>query len=218
MKKLFYPFLLLLLICGMSFFHSTSVLADGEIDSEQNDVDITLSPTGTLFDISNMKPGDWAPRTISISNSGMKDFDYLIGLQNNGDNKLFNELLLDIESDGQKLYEGKLAEFTSMPARKLASGGVENLDITIRFPEHLGNDFQGVQSAFTFTFTAEGKDSAAVMAMTQGLIDSGGGKSSGFALPATATNIFNILLFGSILMAGGFSLMIFRRFKRIKLA
>ncbi|WOV88083.1 hypothetical protein QWT69_02870 [Sporosarcina oncorhynchi] len=216
MKKLLHPFLLLLLISGMSFFHSTSALAEGETDTEKQDVEITLSPTGTLFDINNMKPGDWAPRTITISNSGMKDFNYLMELQNNGDQKLFNELLLEIQAADQKLYDGKLAAFTAMATRKLVSGGEESLNITIRFPEHLGNDFQGVQSAFTFTFTAEGKDKATVSASTNGMIDSGNVKSSGFTLPATATNIFNILLFGSILMIVGLSLMTIRHFKRVK--
>ena len=212
MMKLFQSFLILLLISGISFSQVTTAFAD----EEKKEIDITLSPKETLFDISNMKPGDWAPRTLTVINSGSKDFEYRMELQNNGDLKLFNELVLEVKSADQQLYDGKLADFTSMANRKLISGSEENLELTIRFPEHLGNDFQGVQSAFTFAFTAEGKDQTAVSASTKGLIDSGNVKSSGFTLPATATNIFNLLLFGSILLIVGLCLMTIRHFKRVK--
>lgn len=218
MIKLLRPFTLFLLISALCFYPITSAFADGESETKQNEIDISLSPTGTLFDISNMKPGDWAPRTLTVKNSGNKDFDYQMTLQNNGDTKLFNELLLEIKTGDIELYQGKLSEYKSMPVRNLMSGSEENLDLTIRFPEHLGNDFQGIQSAFVFTFTAERKDSTAVQAMTQGLIDSGGSKSSGFTLPATSTNIFNIMLIGSALVVGGIVLMIIRYFRRMKLA
>jgi len=217
MSKLFRFIPCLLLLSGIYFFPVTSVFAEGENDTNKNDIDIILTPKDTLFDISNMKPGDWAPRTITVKN-GNKDFDYQMQVQNNGDNKLFNELLLEIKANGQELYLGKLAAFKSLPARKLTSGTEENLDITIRFPEHLGNDFQGLQSAFAFTFTAEGKDSTPVQAMTLGQIDSGGPTSAGFSLPATSTNIFNLMLFGTVLVAGGIVLMIIRHYRRMKIA
>ena len=152
MSKLFRLFPLLLLISGICFFPVTSVFADGENDTDKNDIDISISPKDTLFDISNMKPGDWAPRTITVKNSGNKDFVYQMQLQNNGEKKLFNELLLEIKADDKELYQGKLAAFKSLPARKLTSGNEENLDITIRFPEHLGNDFQGLDVSIYFHF------------------------------------------------------------------
>ena len=208
--KLFQPFLFLLLISGISFSQVTTAFAE----EEEKEIDITLSPKETLFDISNMKPGDWAPRTLTVINSGSKDFEYRMELQNNGDLKLFNELLLEIESAGQKLYDGKLTDFTSTATRKLISGSEENLELTIRFPEHLGNDFQGVQSAFTFTFTAEGKDQTAVSASTKGLIDSGNVKTNGFNLPQTGVQFLNMLIAGSVLIAGGLILLFVKKRKK----
>ena len=73
-------------------------------------------------------------------------------LQNSGEEKLFNELLLEIKAGDKELYQGKLAAFKSLPERKLTSGTEENLDITIRFPEHLGNDFQGLDVGICFLF------------------------------------------------------------------
>ncbi|KAA0955496.1 hypothetical protein FQ087_12860 [Sporosarcina sp. ANT_H38] len=306
MSKLFRIFPFLLLIGVMSFFPITSVFADGKNDANKKEIDISISPKDVLFAISNMKPGDWAPRTITVKNSGSKDFDYQMHVQNSGEKKLFNELLLEIKAGDKELYQGKLAAFKSLPARTLTSGTEENLDITIRFPEHLGNDFQGLTSAFVFSFTVEGSDnpgdggsenpgdggnnnpgdggsnnpgdggsenpgdggsnnpgdgesdnpgdegsenpgdgesnnpgngesdnpgdegsenpgdeendSSADQVMIKGQIDSGGPTSPGFSLPATSTNIFNLMLVGSILVAGGIVLMIIRHFRRMKLA
>jgi len=213
MNKLFRLFPLLLLIIGICFFHATNVFAEAESDKDKKEIDISLSPTDTLFDVSNMKPGDWAPRTITVKNSGSIDFDYQMELQNNGEKKLFDELLLEIKVENMELYQGKLAEFKSLPVRKLISGHEENLDITIRFPEHLGNDFQGLGSSFTFTFTAEGKNSVTVQAMTKGMIDSGG-STLGF-LSAASKNLFNLMLISSVIMAGLLALMILKYYRRM---
>jgi len=322
MSKLFRLIPCLLLLSGICFFPITSVFADGKNDTDKNEINISISPKDTLFDISNMKPGDWAPRTITVKNSGSKDFVYQMQLQNSGDKKLFNELLLEIKAADKELYQGKIAAFKSLPTRKLISGSEENLDITIRFPEHLGNDFQGLTSAFVLTFTAEGRDnpgnggsdnpgdggsdnpgngggdnpsdggsdnpadgesdnpadggsdnpadgesdnpadgesenpadgesenpadgesdnpanggsdnpadggsdnpgdegsdSPAVQVTIPGQINSGGPTSAGFSLPATSTNIFNLMLFGSVLVTGGIVLMIIRHYRRMKMA
>lgn len=156
MDKMFRLLPLLLLICGLYFFPVASVFADD--DTSQKEIDITLAPLDILFAINDMKPGDWAPRTLTVKNSGSKDFFYQISVQNKGGKKLFNELILEVSIGGSELYRGKLSAFTSLPSRKLGSGSSENLDITIRFPEHLGNDFQGTDSMFDFIITAEGKD------------------------------------------------------------
>ncbi len=175
MSKQFRLFPFLLLICVICFFPVTSVFADGENGTDKKEIDISISPIDALFAISNMKPGDWAPRTITVKNSGSKDFDYLMQLQNSGEKKLFNEFLLEIKAGDKELYKGKLAEFKSLPARKLTSGTEENLDITLRFPEHLGNDFQGLTSAFVFSFTVEGRDDPGGGGETPG----GGGETPG---------------------------------------
>lgn len=217
MIKLIRPFTLLLLISAIGLHPITSVFADGVKEEENSDIEISLSPNDTLFDISNMKPGDWAPRSITVKNSGNNEFQYHMELQNKGDHKLFNELLLEVKAGDEELYQGKLAGFKSIPARKVISGNEESLELTIRFPEHLGNDFQGVQSEFNFTFTAEGKDSTPVQAISQGLIESDGPTLSGFSLPATSTNLFNLLLYGSALVVGGIVLMTIRHYRRRKL-
>ncbi|ATP41712.1 hypothetical protein CSE16_17675 [Solibacillus sp. R5-41] len=218
MNKLFRFLPLLLLISGICFLPVTTVFADDENGTDKNEIEISISPKDTLFNISNMKPGDWAPRVITVKNSGSKDFDYQMQLRNDGEEKLFNELLLEIKAGDEELYQGKLAAFKSLPIRKLATGSGEDLDITIRFPEHLGNEFQGLLTAFDFIFTAEGKDSTAVQAVASGQIASGGPTPTGKILPATSTNIFNIMLFGAVLVVGGIVMMIITYYRRMKLA
>ena len=212
MIKLFRLLPFLLLISGICFYPVSSVFADGENNKVENEIDISLSAKDNLFDISNMKPGDWAPRTIAIQNSGSKDFVYQMQLQNSGEKKLFNELLLEIKAGDIELYQGKMSAFKSLPERKLTSSTEEKLDITIRFPEHLGNDFQGLASDFVFSFTAEGKDSATVQAVTKGQVASSsfGPTTAGFSLPAASSNISNLMLFGIAIVAGGILLLIIR--------
>ncbi|MER2071626.1 MAG: hypothetical protein ABS898_06900 [Psychrobacillus sp.] len=218
MAKFFRLFTFLLLISVICFYPMTSVFADDGSGTAENELDISLSTEENLFDISNMKPGDWAPRTVAVQNSGSKDFVYQMQLQNSGDNKLFNELLLEIKAGDTELYQGNLAAFKSLPERQLTSGTEENLDITIRFPEHLGNDFQGLESSFAFTFTAEGKDSTTVQVMTAGQVASVGPTPGGSSLPTTSSNIFNLILFGTVLVVGGIVLMIIRHYRRMKIA
>ncbi|SDM38045.1 hypothetical protein SAMN05518871_10180 [Psychrobacillus sp. OK028] len=218
MIKLFRLFPFLLMISLMCFYPLTNVLADGENDNIEKELDISLSTTESLFDISNMKPGDWAPRTIAVQNSGNADFVYQMSLENLGEKKLFNELLLEIKAGDTELYQGKMAEFKSLPERKLLSSTEENIDITIRFPEHLGNEFQGLESTFMFSFTAEGKDSTTVQAMIKGQVASVGPTAVGLSVPITSANIFILILFGTLLVAAGIVLMIIRHFRRMKIA
>ncbi|MHA6260998.1 hypothetical protein ACXYMX_14020 [Sporosarcina sp. CAU 1771] len=218
MNKSFQVLSFLFILYLLFFIPTTTVFADGESDADKKELDISISPKDTLFDISNMKPGDWAPRTITVNNLGSQDFVYGIKLQNNGEKKLYNELLLEIKVDELELYSGKLTEFNSFLERELTSGSNENLDITVRFPEDLGNDFQGQASEFTFTFTAEGENNTTVQVMTNGLVASSSLTAVGSGTAAMPTTLFYLFVFGSIVVASGIVLMIVNRYRRFKLA
>jgi len=218
MIKLFRLSTFLLIISVICFYPVTSVFADDEDDKAENDVAISLSPNEKLFDITNMKPGDWAPRTLTVTNSGDADFVYQMQLQNSGEKKLFNELMVEIKAGDTELYQGKLADLKSLPERKLTSGTEENLDITIRFPEHLGNDFQGLSSAFVFSFTAKGKDNTTVQAMTKGQVASVSTIPSEYSQPPSSATIFYLILTGTFLVVGGIVWMVIRHYRRMKVA
>ncbi|GGA67070.1 TasA family protein [Ornithinibacillus halotolerans] len=152
----------LLLVCILSISiivvvfspkHSLADSAEGK-----HDIDISLSPSDVLFDLKNMKPGDWAPRTLTVNNKGKLDFEYQMSITNEGDYMLFNELVLEVADGNNELWNGKLKDFNGLSNRSLKANESEDLEFTLRFPEELGNEFQGKEVHFKLVFVAEGKE------------------------------------------------------------
>ncbi|WHX26733.1 LPXTG cell wall anchor domain-containing protein [Virgibacillus halodenitrificans] len=189
---------------------SNSVTAE----EEEKELAIDVLPGDVLFNVNNMKPGDWAPRTITVQNNGIKDFTYQMSLRNDGEEKLFNELLLEINDSKSVLYEGKLADFTKLPARDLSTSKQEELEVTVIFPEYLGNEFQGLDAEFSILFTAEGKTSQLAEVSVDGMIGSGNSQTQAF-LPNTATGIFNLFLFGAVLLISGVFILLYKKWRKI---
>lgn len=179
----------------------TNIFASG---NENNEIKLTIIPGDSLFDIDDMKPGDWAPRSITVQNEGEMDFQYGVTMENNGSEKLFNEILLEVHANDKELYHGKLANFDSLPLRELSVRSSEDLDFTIRFPEHLGNEYQGLDVHFSLLFTAEGKLGKTEEVTIDSKLGSDDVQKSGLTLPSTATNIFTLMLIGvGLLISGG---------------
>ncbi|SET09029.1 Camelysin metallo-endopeptidase [Oceanobacillus limi] len=185
-----------------------STIADESNSNQDSEIDISLNPSDVLFNVDNIKPGDWAPRTITVKNDGKMDFNYSMTVSNEGTDKLFNELVLEINDSTNELYSGKLADFDQLDVRELAASNEEELDITVKFPEHLGNEYQGLEVHFRFIFTAEGTEEADTDEEDEESVGSNVGTDGdsggiGSVLPDTASGMFNFLLIGSILLASG---------------
>ncbi|WP_407271281.1 hypothetical protein [Radiobacillus sp. PE A8.2] len=191
-----------IILIGFTFYPNKYFAETGS-NAEGTEFEMEVSPSGILFNIDDMKPGDWAPRTITIQNSGNKDFQYQMTIRNDGTEKLFNELLLEIVDVNGELYNGKISEFVNMPLRTLDKSTNEEIEITIRYPEYLGNDFQGLNSKFSFIFTAEGKGNDKVEVISEGQVGSGNGGS----LPDTSSQMFNFLLLGVFFTLTSFMIM-----------
>ncbi|MCG1026827.1 LPXTG cell wall anchor domain-containing protein [Virgibacillus halodenitrificans] len=183
-------------------------------DEEEKELAINVLPGDVLFNINNMKPGDWAPRTITVQNKGIKDFTYQMSLRNDGEEKLFNELLLEINDSKTVLYEGKLADFTKLSDRDLSTSKQEELEVTVIFPEYLGNEFQGLDAEFSILFTAEGKTSQLAEVSVDGMIGSGNSQTQSF-LPNTATGIFNLFLSGAVLLISGVFILLYKKWRKV---
>jgi LPXTG-motif cell wall-anchored protein len=169
------------------------------------EVDIATSPTKVLFDVDNMKPGDSATRSITISNKGQQDFDYTMSTDlKAGSKKLYQELNLKVSDSEGELFNGKLDGFKGFEARTLVQSASEDLTFTVEFPAHLGNDFQGLATEVEFKFYVQGT--------LGGLLPVDGPK-----LPDTGTNTFKILAMGMLLAAMGFTLMMVQRFRKRRL-
>ncbi|MDY0404817.1 hypothetical protein P5G51_004845 [Virgibacillus sp. 179-BFC.A HS] len=74
------------LVLGLYLFPVSVAMADNG-NGTSSEINITLFSKNFLFDVINMKPGDWAPRQITVNNSGSKDFAYHMQLRNDGEKK-----------------------------------------------------------------------------------------------------------------------------------
>lgn len=138
------------------------------IDSEPT-IDLATTPTSRLFTIENLKPGDWATKTINIENKGNMDFYYKMTSNYESGSKIeldfetlepedfYRQLLLKVEDSEGLLYDGKLSDFGGLEQRFLSSFTNEDLNLSVVFPWESGNEFQGIATTVIFTFTAEGQ-------------------------------------------------------------
>jgi hypothetical protein len=167
------------------------ILISSPVSATVQEIDIVTTPEKVLFDVTNMKPGDWAVRELIVKNGGKQDFNYLFSSKKkSGSTQLFNELLLTVTHGDTELYKGKLGGFSKLDSRALKSGTDETLTLKVDFPEHLGNEYQGQATEVEFKFYVEGT--------IGGLLPVDGPK-----LPNTATDMFNILVVGGVLVFSG---------------
>ncbi|PLR99287.1 LPXTG cell wall anchor domain-containing protein [Bacillus sp. T33-2] len=120
-------------------------------------IDISVSPAPYLFELSNLKPGDWATRTLIIQNQGNQDFTYLMkAKRESGSEKLYNQLLLQVNDSQKTLYDGKLSGYEGIDSRALKHSDEEKLEFTVKFPDESGNEYQGVATEVAFHFQTDG--------------------------------------------------------------
>lgn len=198
-----YKKILLVFIVAFTFlpFRTDYVNAGGN----GKEIDIATSPHKVSFDIQNGRPGEIFTKELTVQNNGTKDFSYLAANHFlTGSEKLYNELLLNIKYKNGELFNGKLKDFKKLDPRKLKSNTAENLIFSVEIPLKLGNEFQRLNSEFQFKFYVEGT--------LGGILPVNGPK-----LPSTATNVFNILATGAVLVLTGSALqfMLKRRGKQV---
>lgn len=181
------------LICSLSIFiiglfwpGDQSRAAEGA-----KEIDIALTPSNQLFHLTNMKPGDRAKRTLTVSNKTQKDFKYTAKAhRQSGSAKLYNQFLLKVQNENETLYNGKLKNFDGLKPRYLSYNQKENLQFKIIFPSKSGNEFQGLRTKIVLTFfasdEANGQESGTNPPST-GTMPTGGGSPSGGMSSLNAT-------------------------------
>lgn len=128
-------------------------------DSSTPEIKIDTLPESVLFNIKDFKPGDWAPRVLTIQNNGNQDFSYNIqSRMKSGSEKLFNVFQLKIEDQSGIIFKGELKDFKGLDPRHLAAFSEEKLTVTVEFPYVSGNEFQGLDTEVEFVLYAEGKN------------------------------------------------------------
>jgi LPXTG-motif cell wall-anchored protein len=128
-------------------------------DSSTPEIKIDTLPEKVLFNIKDFKPGDWAPRELTIQNNGNQNFSYNFeSRMKSGSEKLYNEFQLKIEDKSGIVYQGDLKNFKGLDPRPLAAFSEEKLKVTVEFPYISGNEFQGLNTEVEFVLYAEGKN------------------------------------------------------------
>ncbi|MGE6754812.1 hypothetical protein ACQKFO_15390 [Rossellomorea sp. NPDC071047] len=199
-----------------------------------NEVDIILIPNENfLFNISNMKPGDWAERELKIKNGGEKNFNYSIRVDNKqSDRKLFNELELKVfEGDKSNLiYDNQLKNFNGFKPKQLKKGATDSLFFRVEMPYELGNEFQQTSAYFEIVIVAsetttttppedsndpvkqpDSNDKPTPINTGTNETQSSPISSQGPKLPNTATNLYLLLTVGFILTTTGLALIYVNR-------
>lgn len=176
-----------------------------DADSKEDEVVIDRYPDEAIFRLENMKPGDFAYRTLTVQNNQGRDLLYTMKLENAGEPKLYNELLLQVNFDSETVFNGKLKDYKGIKDRSLHTKSEEILEFYLKFPEELGNEYQGLRADFIIDFTAKAGDDTGIVAgvVTENGNPIKGMNGSGGKLPITATNIFTYLLIGIFLIIAG---------------
>lgn len=214
------------------FFFITLLLGTNIVSAKDKDIEIKTTSHGYYFEVGNLKPGDWMPRDITILNQGKQDFRYTAQIGKKKSVKgLFEELDLLVKKNSDILFEGKLKDFEAFTPRKLAKGSSEQLFFQVSMPYNLGNAFQDSSAEVEIIFLAE--------ALTDPSDPPGDGEPSDESndegakpgdskdnivinpemtknlLPNTATNTYNLLLIGGLLLGTG-SVLILVFYRRIR--
>lgn len=187
-------------------------------------------PNQYLFTINNMKPGDTAERTLTIQNRGESDFRYSTEHKfKKGSKKLFNEFLLKVSDSNGTLYEGKLKDFKGLPERFLKANTEEDIRFSVKFPDALGNEFQGLTFETAFLFYIEdlitepeqnepsNPSQSENNNQSRPISDTTSPPKEGRILPSTSTHYFNYLLIGIVLiLIGGLASFLYAKIKKNK--
>ncbi|KOP71068.1 LPXTG cell wall anchor domain-containing protein [Cytobacillus solani] len=209
--------------------------------NKEIDIHTKMNPSGYFFEVGNLKPGDWMPRDIVISNAGTQDFKYMAILGKKKSVKgLLKELDLIVKKNEEVLYDGKMDQFTGFTPRNLAKSESETLFFQVTMPNDLGNAFQSSGAEVEILFVAEalgdtgGGDPGGENPGEEPVVENSGEEPDDEVietnnptgtiivspeirenlLPKTATNTYNSLLIGSVLFVAG-SIFYKRKFRII---
>lgn len=158
-KKILY---IVVVYCVVALIIGVTASMEQVRAEERKEIDLSLTPKDVLFDVSNMKPGDWTERSIRVNNEGTAKFLYTLSAEfADGSKKLYEALTLEVKDKERVLYKGSLGGFTKLAGRILSAGQSEQLIYTVRFPEEFGNEYQGLGTKVKFVFYAEADGSNA---------------------------------------------------------
>lgn len=200
--------LLIYFICVFLVYVPYQATKAEHVDNQT--IDISLGSTNSLFEVTNLAPGDVIVSTIKVINSGNDDFHYFMSsiAQDDGE-LLFRALEVEIkDSHHLVLYQGMLSELEQYSLGDMLGLEKETLTISVSLPRGAGNDLQGQETQFSFHFLAHQSTEGILLPEEEvpggiPIIKIPGEETPSDkpgALPRTASPWFNLLLIGSLLV------------------
>jgi LPXTG-motif cell wall-anchored protein len=151
MKRLLKGLTFILIFLITTFCPANDIYA-----TEGDELDIEAFPDSELFNITNMVPGDWGERKLTILNVGEKNFTYRTEVDLiSGSENLYNQFLVQVWDANGAIFRGKLHELEELEPRHLKASHQEDLKFVVEFPEELGNEYQGLDFIFELKFLIE---------------------------------------------------------------
>jgi hypothetical protein len=184
MKKILYIVLVMIFVLN-------SPMPPAHAERSQT-LDIETFPKDKFLEIDRLKPGDTVSSSLDVINNGSLVFTYKTTAQfTGGSKKYYDSLHLNIKDNtGMVLFDGSLKDFNGIKPRQLSILKQDRLKIAIGVPPELGNDYQGLSANLKLTFMAYSDDYTIASA-------------NGEQLPDTATNSYNFITIGLLLLCCG---------------
>ncbi|MDQ0158071.1 LPXTG cell wall anchor domain-containing protein [Alkalibacillus salilacus] len=206
MRSLFVTFIILLM------------LSIQPIVSQADDDLFSVSPDDVIFEVDQLKPGDYMTETVRVENHHEAplvvtgDAKYL-----HGSNYIYEQLDLTVKNDQQKvIYQGSLANFIESEMVTLDVEDEEELLFHVEFPMESDNSYQGLNVGVQLSFSAQIEENAESVASDEDrLLPFTGGSLPGGLLPQTGETIpYLYYVIGTLLVSSGICLLLWH--KRLK--
>src|SRR5699024_1643583 len=92
-------------------------------------------PNQMLFQIENMKPGDWTTEKFTVSNKSQENTPYLsASAVSGGSKKVYNQLQFTDKHGNDTLSPGQLADLQGFGVKTLDTGEKAQFEFRIAFP------------------------------------------------------------------------------------
>src|SRR5690625_6112094 len=106
-----------------------------EAASAEGQATVEELPDQMLFQIENMKPGDWTTETYTVSNKRQENTHYVLASRfSGGSKKFYNQLQLTVKQGKDTLFQGQLADFQDFGTKKLGTEEETQFEFRIDFP------------------------------------------------------------------------------------
>jgi hypothetical protein len=150
-----------ILVVIVTILNATPASGEEWTNGEPKEVDIVTDPTDYLFQLSNLRPGDSVSKSLTITNSGNRNFSYFTEIEyKSGSREFIEALQLTInDSRGNNLYSGNLLNLNTgnFEMRYLPVMAKDSLVFMITFPEsgEVQNNLQRKTAMFELYLKAE---------------------------------------------------------------